>query len=102
MCCEAWRIEQVPRDWMQGVIFPLYKDGDNRDPLNYRGITLLSRGKVYNRVLTERLTQFAEREGRGIVEEQGGFRPGRGTEDQLFVLTEILRVRKQRTQHLLM
>ena len=48
MCCEAWRIEQVPRDWMQGVIFPLYKDGDNRDPLNYRGITLLSIvGKVY-------------------------------------------------------
>ena len=41
----------------------LYKDGDNRDPLNYRGITLLSIvGKVYNRVLTERLTQFAERE----------------------------------------
>ena len=81
MCCEAWRIEQVPRDWMQGVIFPLYKDGDNRDPLNYRGITLLSIvGKVYNRVLTERLTQFAEREGGGIVEEQGGFRPGRGTE----------------------
>ena len=41
MCCEAWRVEQVPRDWMQGVIFPLYKEGDNRDPLNYRGITLL-------------------------------------------------------------
>src|SRR2546421_269774 len=55
MCCEAWRLEQVPRDWMQGVIFPLYKEGDNRDPLNYRGITLLSIvGKVYNRVLTER------------------------------------------------
>ena len=101
MCYEAWRLEQVPRDWMQGVIFPLYKDGDNRDPLNYRGITLLSIvGKVYNRVLTERLTQFAEREGGGIVEEQGGFRPGRGTEDQLFVLTEILRGRgSQRTTY---
>ena len=32
-------------------------------------------GKVYNRVLTERLTQFAEREGGGIVEEQGGVSP---------------------------
>ena len=80
MCYEAWRLEQVPRDWMQGVIFPLYKDGDNRDPLNYRGITLLSIvGKVYNRVLTERLTQFAEREGGGIVEEQGGFAQDRGS-----------------------
>ena len=93
ICCVAWRTEQVPRDWMQGVIFPLYKDGDDRDPLNYRGITLLSIvGKVYNRVLSERLVQFAERQG-GIVEEQGGFRPGRGTEDQLFVLTEIIRDR---------
>ena len=96
MCCEAWRLEQVPRDWMQGVIFPLYKEGDNRDPLNYRGITLLSIvGKVYNRVLTERLVRFAERQG-GIVEEQGGFRPERGTDDQLFVLTEILRSRGSR------
>jgi hypothetical protein len=64
--------------------------------LNYRGITLLSIvGKVYNRVLTERLVRFAERQG-GIVEEQGGFRPERGTEDQLFVLTEILRCRGSR------
>ena len=50
-------------------------------------------GKVYTRVLSDRLVQFAEREDGGIVEEQGGFRPGRGTEDQLFVLTEILRGR---------
>jgi hypothetical protein len=73
MCCVAWQTEQVPRDWMQGVIFPLYKEGDNRDPLNYRGITLLSIvGKVYNRVLSDRLVHFAEREGGGIVEEQVG------------------------------
>ena len=86
---------------MQGVIFPLYKEGDNRDPLNYRGITLPSIvGKVYNRILTEGLMRFAERKGGGIVEEQGGFRPGRGTEDQLFVLTEILRSRgSQRTTY---
>ena len=30
MCCEAWRTEQVPREWMQGVVIPLYKEGDNR------------------------------------------------------------------------
>ena len=78
---------------MQGVVIPLYKEGDNRDPLNDRGITLLSIvGKVYTRVLSDRVAQFAERSG-GIVEEQGGFRPGRGTEDQLFALTEILHSR---------
>ena len=28
MCCVAWETERVPLDWMQGVVFPLYKDGD--------------------------------------------------------------------------
>ena len=79
---------------MQGLIFPLYKDGDDRDLLNYRGITLLSIvAKVYCSVLANRLMVFAEREGAGIVEEQGGFRPRRGTDDQLFALTETLRLR---------
>ena len=64
LCCENWRMEEIPREWMQGLIFPLYKDGDDRDPLNYRGITLLSIvGKVYNRVLGDRLMKFAERKG---------------------------------------
>ena len=94
MCSIAWSNEQVPHEWMQGLIFPLYKDGDDRDLLNYRGITLLSIvAKVYCSVLADRLTLFAEREGAGIVEEQGGFRPRRGTDDQLFVLTETLRLR---------
>ena len=35
----------------------------------------------------------------GIVEEQGGFRPERGTEDQIFVLTEVLRARTDRTTY---
>ena len=81
-------------------MFPLYKDGDNRDPMNYRGITLLSIvGKVYNRVLGNRLMSFAERGRLGIVEEQGGFRPERGTEDQIFILTELLRARADRTTY---
>ena len=98
LCGIAWRTEKVPIDWMQGVVVPLHKDGDDRDPMNYRGITLLSIvGKVYNRVLGNRLMSFAERGSRGIVEEQGGFRPERGTEDQIFILTELLRARTDRT-----
>ena len=100
VCSVAWKTERVPIDWMQGVVFPLYKDGDNRDPMNYRGITLLSIvGKVYNRVLGNRLMSFAERGRLGIVEEQGGFRPERGTEDQIFILTELLRARADRTTY---
>ena len=100
MCCVAWKTERVPLDWMQGLVVPLYKDGDDRDPMNYRGITLLSIvGKVYNRVLGNRLMSFAERERLGIVEEQGGFRPERGTEDQIFILTEVLRARADHTTY---
>ena len=101
MCCVAWRTEEVPHEWMQGLVFPLYKDGDDRDLLNYRGITLLSIvAKVYCSVLTDRLTLFAERE-EGIVEEQGGFRPRRGTDDQLFVLTETIRIRTGKVRKLM-
>ena len=68
--------------------------------MNYRGITLLSIvGKVFTRVLSNRLMKFAERKTFGIVEEQGGFRPERGTEDQIFTLTEVLRARAEHTTY---
>ena len=81
LCCIAWREESIPTEWRQGIVVPLHKDGDERDPMNYRG------GKVFTRVLNNRLTKFAERKTFGIVEEQGGFRPERGTEDQIFMLS---------------
>ena len=42
LCCVVWRAEEVPNEWRQGIVVPLHKDGDERDPMNYRGITLLS------------------------------------------------------------
>ena len=55
---------------------------------NYRGITLLSLpGKVYSKVLERRVRPIVEPQ---IEEEQCGFRPGRGTTDQLFTLARIL------------
>ena len=100
LCCIAWRAESIPTEWRQGIVVPLHKDGDERDPMNYRGITLLSIvGKVFTRVLHNRLTKFAERKTFGIVEEQGGFRPERGTEDQIFILTEVLKARSGRTTY---
>ena len=56
-------------------------------------------GKVFTRVLNNRLTKFAEKKTFGIVEEQGGFRPERGTEDQIFILTEVLKARSGRTTY---
>ena len=59
--------------------------------MNDRGITWLS---IVGKVLT-----LAERKTFGIVEEQGGFRPERGTEDQIFILTEVLKARSGRTTY---
>jgi hypothetical protein len=95
LCRHVWNREQIPSAWTKGIIFPIYKDGEERDTNNYRGITLLSIvGKVYTTVLNRRLIDWCEKKGI-LVEEQGGFRPERGCPDQLFVITEILKQRKE-------
>ncbi|KAI3358957.1 hypothetical protein L3Q82_015343 [Scortum barcoo] len=74
--------------WQTGVVVPLFKKGDRRVCSNYRGITLLSLpGKVYARVLERRIRPIVDPR---IQEEQCGFRPGRGTLDQLYTLHRVL------------
>ncbi|TKS65417.1 Craniofacial development protein 2 p97 bucentaur protein [Collichthys lucidus] len=71
-----------------GVVVPLFKKGDRRMCSNYRGITLLSLpGKVFSGVLERRVRKIVEPR---IQEEQCGFRPGRGTVDQLYTLSAAL------------
>uniref|UniRef100_A0A671UNG7 Reverse transcriptase domain-containing protein n=2 Tax=Sparus aurata TaxID=8175 RepID=A0A671UNG7_SPAAU len=88
LCSIAWQSGTVPLDWQTGVVVPLFKKGDRRVCSNYRGITLLSLpGKVYSRVLERRIRPIVEPR---IQEEQCGFRPGRGTLDQLYTLRRVL------------
>jgi len=88
-----WRNEFIPDDWGRAVVTPLFKEGDDRDPFNYRGISLMSIiGKIYESILSMRMMEWCEWEG-AIVEEQGGFRDGRGCVDQLFTFSEIIRGR---------
>ncbi|KAI3367252.1 hypothetical protein L3Q82_008304 [Scortum barcoo] len=80
--------DSVPLEWQTGVVVPLFKKGDRRVCSNYRGITLLSLpGKVYARVLERRIRPIVDPR---IQEEQCGFRPGRGTVDQLYTLRRVL------------
>ncbi len=64
---------EVPEDWKRAIIVPLYKGKGGRSEFSsYRGISLLSvAGKVYGRILTERLMEVTEGK---VSEEQGGFR----------------------------
>jgi hypothetical protein len=58
-CSLMWHLEQVHH--VPGTIISLPKTGDLSDPVNYRGITLLSvLYKLYTSVLNRRLIEFAE------------------------------------------
>jgi hypothetical protein len=37
-----WSKEELPEEWKESVIVPIYKKGDKTDCSNYRGISLLS------------------------------------------------------------
>lgn len=88
ICTEVWNNEEMPAEWNTGLICPIHKKGDKMICGNYRGITLLNTGyKVIANILYERLRPWAEQI---IGEYQSGFRSGRSTNDQIFVLRQIL------------
>ena len=83
-----WTEEKMPNEWRTGVIVPLHKKGDKLICENYRGITLLDAGyKIFSYILSKKLRKAAETV---LSEYQGGFRPGRGTADQVFLLKQNL------------
>ncbi len=80
ICDLAWRQGEVPDQWKKAVIVPLHEGKGNKEECNnYRGISLLSMpGKIYGRILTERLMQVTEKK---VGDEQGGFRKGKSCVD---------------------
>jgi hypothetical protein len=37
-----WNKEELPHQWKESIVVPIYKKGDKTDCSNYRGILLLS------------------------------------------------------------
>jgi hypothetical protein len=85
--------ELFPQDWSVAVLIQLFKDGDESDPDNYRGIALIScLGKLYLSMIAERVSTHME----GLLSKnQAGFRKHRGTTEQILTLREVL-VRRYR------
>ena len=95
----VWHEEAVPRQWREGLIVNLFKKGDREDPGNYRGITLLSVvGKVFCKVLNNRLVQCLDKEG-VLHEGQAGFRVIRSCMDNVYSLNEIVQGRLREGKH---
>ena len=81
----------VPTEWCIGIIIPIFKNkGEDTNPDNYRGITLLScLGKLFTSILNHRISEFFEAENM-LGEEQAGFRSNYSTTDNIFVLKTII------------
>ena len=89
-----------PKTWSVGNIKPIHKKGDKTNPNNYRGITLLDvMGALFTSVLCERISTWAEEEGR-VSEAQFGFRKNRRTTDAIFILNTAIQSRKKRGKQL--
>jgi hypothetical protein len=67
-----WNKEELPKQWKESIIVPIYKKGDRTDCSNYRGISLLSTSyKILSNILLSRLTRYGDEI---IGDHQCGFR----------------------------
>ena len=80
-----------PRSLKRAKITPIYKDGSQADPENYRPISLLpSLGKILEKLLLDRLNSFL-RKHKILSNSQFGFRSNRSTVDALMNFVEEIR-----------
>ena len=89
----VWNKEELPDDWKESIIVPIYKKGDKTDCNNYRGISLLpTTYKVLSNILLSRLIPYAEEV---IGDHQCGFRSNRSTTDHIFCIYQILEKKRE-------
>ena len=53
-------MEELPGQWKESIIVPVYKKGDKTDCSNHRGIYLSSTYKILSSILLSKLTPYAE------------------------------------------
>ena len=80
--------ERPPEDWCKGLIVKLPRKGDLTNCGNWRGITLMpTAAKLKGKVVIKRISRRVDKK---LSKEQAGFRSGRSTTKQIFVLRNII------------
>src|ERR1700761_2949612 len=80
ICYELWKTEKWSEDWGHSTFIPIPKKANLAKCINYRTISLVSHAsKILLKVILSRIRHKTEQE---LLDEQAGFRPGRGTRDQ--------------------
>lgn len=89
----VWEGRGYPDDWRDGVITPVHKRGSIEEAKNYRGITLTATAyKIYASIINKRWLEEMERKEK-FEDFQAGFRKGRGTADNIYVLNHVMQTR---------
>ena len=84
----VWDTEEVPEEWKEGLIVKLPKKGDLTTCGNWRGLTLMSvPAKCLGKSMIHRIRDEVDKK---LRSEQAGFRPKHGTEEQIFILRNII------------
>lgn len=95
---KIWKGKGLPDEWKRSVVKPIYKKGDKERVETYKGIIIIDSGyKIYAEWLRRKLTK--EREEKKVLDRtQFGFKKGKGTMEDIYVLTEIIEenIRKER------
>ena len=85
---KVWEKEQIPEDWQRGLIVKLPKKGDLTKCNNWRGVTLMVvAAKVLGKIIITRIRDGIDNK---LHQEQAGFRKGRSTTEQIFILRNII------------
>ena len=84
MCNKIWQTGEWPAPWTQSLIITFPEKGNQQLCQNYRTVSLICHlSKVMLKIILNRLKPQAEKI---IAEEQAGFRAGRSTTEQIFIL----------------
>ena len=73
------RLKIVPNGWKRACLSPLFKDGDDNDPSNYRPIVIIpSTSEILERVVHQQLSAYLEKY-KILSKAQFGLRDGHST-----------------------